>query len=658
MIQTRYKIVSTRLFFVLCLLLLPLVAVLGHPSSAIGQSEPVELRLAATGVDNLPKVTLQLYAIDRAGSRAELRNLPLTVTHGNEVVQNVSVNNEVDVGTYTIILVDTAAGVQELIPAMKEAIAIFVENGYMQEPTDQLAIFQVGASKAEPLLEPTQFLNSVRNFLVDDLPVELGSTALYDSVNDLLDNIDAAKPDPAMATSIVVFSDGTDAVSTSIDRDALIAKAAESDVQIHTVLLENPFLSDSQIQVGGLFLKELSFGTNGISTGLNLEGIEALWRSISSFHFHTIVEYEPNILQAETVPILVSFADFPEIEVGTLIDVPGGSMLIDIPIPLDQNELIISDVTEPLELLIPVEVSWLGNQSEGVTSVQIWQGDQLLADPIDLEQQARYFIPITLDGLSYGTTEIYATASDTRGRRGESAAYTFIVSPGEETVIPELISVESPGVRWTWWLGLISIPLLVIGLGYWLFSQGNTLEIPVNVLDWLNGLSRPKRSRRSRQIERSTLDEYEVQSGAAPPDAFQAVDQYQGYADPAYASSPSQSAAGYGDEQDEIGPETTKYWFEMIQASQGSLRAMPLMAMEHRLGRSPNQADINFPNEPTISRLHASIAKELDAYRLYDEQSTSGTFVNGVPVPEYGTLLIDGDEIQIGEVVLRYHCLS
>jgi predicted component of type VI protein secretion system len=73
-----------------------------------------------------------------------------------------------------------------------------------------------------------------------------------------------------------------------------------------------------------------------------------------------------------------------------------------------------------------------------------------------------------------------------------------------------------------------------------------------------------------------------------------------------------------------------------------------------RLGRSPAQADIAFENDITVSRLHATLHLEGVHYRIFDEHSTSGTWVNEQQVPEYGIQLMDGDEIHLGAVHLRY----
>ena len=55
--------------------------------------------------------------------------------------------------------------------------------------------------------------------------------------------------------------------------------------------------------------------------------------------------------------------------------------------------------------------------------------------------------------------------------------------------------------------------------------------------------------------------------------------------------------------------------------------------------------------EPTISRAHAAIGFEEDAFFVQDLGSTNGTLVNGTR--EQRSRLKDGDEIQMGKLILR-----
>jgi len=66
------------------------------------------------------------------------------------------------------------------------------------------------------------------------------------------------------------------------------------------------------------------------------------------------------------------------------------------------------------------------------------------------------------------------------------------------------------------------------------------------------------------------------------------------------------------------------------------------------LGRSETNT-IVVP-EGTVSRAHAAIRREGDAYLLRDAGSTGGTYVNGEPLAGERTLR-DGDVIGLGTVV-------
>ena len=56
--------------------------------------------------------------------------------------------------------------------------------------------------------------------------------------------------------------------------------------------------------------------------------------------------------------------------------------------------------------------------------------------------------------------------------------------------------------------------------------------------------------------------------------------------------------------------------------------------------------------DKNVSRRHAEIRRRRDAIVLVDLDSTNGTLVNGSPVKE--SPLVDGDEVAVGETVLRY----
>jgi pSer/pThr/pTyr-binding forkhead associated (FHA) protein len=69
------------------------------------------------------------------------------------------------------------------------------------------------------------------------------------------------------------------------------------------------------------------------------------------------------------------------------------------------------------------------------------------------------------------------------------------------------------------------------------------------------------------------------------------------------------------------------------------------------IGREPGNP-IALPLDSTTSRRHAAVAAEAGGFRLRDEGSSNGTFVNGQRIHEH--LLRPGDEIRIGANVFHY----
>ena len=73
------------------------------------------------------------------------------------------------------------------------------------------------------------------------------------------------------------------------------------------------------------------------------------------------------------------------------------------------------------------------------------------------------------------------------------------------------------------------------------------------------------------------------------------------------------------------------------------------------IGRS-NSVDISLPDDRKVSRIHARMEKDGDAWVLVDLSSTNGTFVNGQRIEQ--TKLNSGDEIRIGGTVFLYRAAN
>lgn len=608
------------------------------PQIAIGQGdEPAWIELTGIDTDALPVLSIRLVGARANGRALDYSQTPLEIQHGAETIsqeQFSSIESE-DVGTLTLVLVDTPSGVAGELEAIQEAVLMYAdssgESSFMREPSDSIGIYAVDFSDPKVLLEPTFFRNSVVNWLAEELPVQSGPTALYDSLDSLLGQVDGLKDRPEMVASIVVLTDGTDTVSTRTDQTAVIQKAVDLNVAIHTVHLNN--VSIFSPEQGQDFLRNLSSRTGGFATELNTEGVRQLWDAVSSFSQQTVINYRPTDPVPGNVPISIRLRDFPQIEAFTSAQFPADQLQVEFQLEELFANIVMPDPAQPLELSIPVVVTWLDGRDRSVSTAQVLRNGELAAE-VPVVEEGFSSADMTLTGLSYGPNEIVLAVMDENGNRGNSAPFTLNVAPGDSLIVPADISVGSAGFGWTWLLWLIAILVLLAVVAYWiLFSGAGGRNLQVVDLFKSAFSTEPRRRTRSSANVAQDFDEFR-----SPSASYANNDS----ADETVLSVQAPSAA------------QTSYWLDVIDASETEPNSIPVVGLEQRVGRSPSKADISFDKEQTVSRVHATLAREANSYRLYDEQSTAGTFVNGQRIPEYGLLLSDGDEIQMGALVLRY----
>lgn len=92
-------------------------------------------------------------------------------------------------------------------------------------------------------------------------------------------------------------------------------------------------------------------------------------------------------------------------------------------------------------------------------------------------------------------------------------------------------------------------------------------------------------------------------------------------------------------------------WFVTIEKGPREVRGVsqPIMG-PIVIGRSPS-SDMVIP-EQVVSATHARLSLSGNAPVVEDMRSTNGTFVNGAKI-DAPVMLSDGDEIQIGDAIMR-----
>lgn len=578
--------------------MVPLAVAQAQTTTAAGR-----LVITAVEADTLPHITLRAYGLRADGAAIDLSRESVSINHGDQTIAQVQVVEQSEVGTLTIFLVDTPVGTEPALPAIQAAIEQYASAPYMKEagsqPVDYVAIYQVEATQPAPLLPPSEYYNSVRNLFVDPLPIEAGPTALVDSLVSLLNNLESIRPNPAQFTTIVLLSDGTDVVSTQFTPDDVVRRAAELGVPIHTILLDNTAFGSSVR--GAEFMAQIATSTGGMASRLSQPAsFPAIWERITPFRNQTVLRYTPTLAGGD-FPILLSLTAEPVIQAGARVTIPATAVYASLDVPAESQTITLPDVLEPVTLRFPATVSWVDGTARNITQAQLLVNGQIGQEiaPADIAS-----FEATMGNLVFGANRLQLAITDELAQRAVSPPLTLTVVQGEAAVIPELLQPSSQFLGgWGVYLLACLLFLLVVGGAGLAWRRG-----------WL--AVRPRRA----QV---TITGGTGPNGDAPTGTFHAVRQ-------------------------------PTFLLEVLACQTVLPATMPLTAVEVRLGRAAAHADLIFAADPTVSRLHATMVREGNSYRLFDEQSTSGTFVNGQPAPSYGALLIDGDEVHLGEVHLRF----
>lgn len=588
-------------------ILLGLLAI--RPASAQDAGQLGRLFITGADTEMFPSVELQVYGMDGQGNPLDLPSQRFFLTHGGEAADIVTYEGTRPVGTLTVFLIDAPSGIQAELGAIESAIRQYAGPATMLEQTDAVAVYQIGPDGPRQLLPPSRFHNEVAN-LVDtsDIVPEDGLTALIDSTLAMLDQIEGLKPDPAMAASLVLISDGTDAVSTAEPGEVLV-RASNLGIPVHTIRVNNPDLIQAGQELGRQYLADVAGGSRGLAAELtNPDELAAIWNRIASFRNQGLLRYTVTNPEPGSIPVELSIVDNPDLRASTEVEVPAAAPNVTLNIPFESRSLTLPTIEDPVTLRLSATVTWLDGEEREIVDAGLLSNSVRVFDipPGQLDD-----FTVELQNLFVGENRLEVTVTDSQGMQAASGPVLISVAEGER-VVPEALQPQgSPG--WVTWLLIILGLLLLAGLllVLWRRSRGRS--------------SRRSRRRAAKSPADMGLEEY---NSVGIPDAKLATSQ----------------------------PFVMAH-LDVLESQTFMPEEINLGDDEVKFGRSPSQVDVAFRDDITVSRYHAVFRLEGTHYRLYDAGSTSGTFVNEQPVPEYGTQLRDGDIINLGAVRLRYRQL-
>ncbi len=551
-----------------------------------------------------PSIEVQAYGVAADGVALPLSVNNVRVEHNGRAAAVQSATPQA-VGTLTVFLVDVPPGVAGQIEAIQNAILQFASEATMREGVDYIAVYSIGVTDPQELLAPTPFHNSVRNLFANPLPPETGATALIDSTMAMLDRMPELKPRPDMVESLVVLSDGTDAVSTRYTANDVAPRAASLGIPIHTIWLRNANLQQVSHDIGQNYLRSIAAGSRGLATSLESSGeVAAIWSRIAQFRDQYRLRYVADNLSGGQATVTVTLVENPEARAQTTVEVSNSMPSIVIELPLESRVLTLPNLDDVVTLRLQTAVSWLDGVDRRVEAAQLVVNGMVVQD-IPVNTLGSFTARV--NNFTFGENSLQVAILDEQGIPVSSPPVVLTVQEGRRD-IPDELAASSVGRTLFTLFGVALLLAVGAGIVFLLYRQGVFSRLAA-------GAGQRGRGKRG--------------------------------------ASRGETAVSPGQEPIVTSSEPIAY-LEILESVTRMPDYVALTTSVVRLGRSPAQSDIAFENDITVSRLHATLHLEGVHYRIFDERSTSGTWVNEQQAPEYGIQLMDGDEIHLGAVHLRY----
>jgi hypothetical protein len=645
--MSKYESLLTHISLILILLSLIVVA-----GGAQAQAQVHEVVIPTDGVDStgFPSITVRAVVSDDTRSRvAGLSEGDFTLKEdGREVPFTLS---ETDVGVQVVFILDASLSVRQAgasgytrLEEGKQVIYDFATN-VMSEGLDQVAVLAPASTttiqRVAPLPDDPADFTSFRNTVHDgtylyELPNDIAATPLNDMVSRALDML--AGSDAGMHRAVVVISDGVDVISDRQVAD-IVNHANQFNIPIYTVIFgpNNNWGGAAESN-----MKRLSLDTFGdhfqlAATGRKPEpieeviaqAVEPLYKKLASQRAQYLLTYQSGIFSPGSHEVAIEVSN-KSTKRGISLNIKPPDISIVQPTAGDTITRSADDPNLPLEEIEPraQTVSFEVSFSDGFQ--RQLQSVELLVDGVavlDTCTPPCNEIVWNISQLGAGSHSIRIRVEDQQGLSAESREVPISVVINVPTPIPT--AVPTPLVP-----AVVTTPVAsceetysgiqrIMRCSPELFAIGALVVAVVALVLVVIVIRRPPQAVATvaRKVKDATI-----------------------------AFFPSQMPPMPGGE--------IKATLEVIEGDDSYTLPIELRADSTRLGRDEDLVQVAFQNR-SVSRLHARIAIERgrqgdERFVLYDEGSTSGSYVNFQPVGINGQTLQEGDIIHLGSLQLRF----
>lgn len=646
---------------IVLLAMLGLVASPFQPASAQATPPPT-VRITRIDSSGFPDVSVYLVADNLAG---DLRSLTATLQQDSAPIVDVQDKGMVVAGVQVALVLDASTTI--LRPGMTgdprhletgKAARRLVQRGLLSAEHDWLTSIAFGTDKQIATLKSwSQDHQGVADSLYTYKPESIGVTPLYDLLFFALKLFDDSALPPGQERAIIVFSDGVDVVSTTGLVDA-VKLAADKHVRIYPVMV-GPETAQTRKN-----LEYLSTITGGQYFHLSsVENLDGLWDQIARARSQRVLSYRSSEARPRTATVTLhlpdgrQLSDTHEIPAVTLapvevaITAPPAGVRIERKSPTFEMPL---EQVDPKALEVRLAFNWPDGRPRALRQLMVQVGGQT---EVRTGSAINEPVIISIAALDSGPQTIQATAVDEVGLEGKAAPLPIqiaVIRPPAPTVTPDATLVAQAAGAAT--VAAQATEQIAIANAT-VVAQATTVVDITNQIDDLRILAQ--------NLGLATIGSaafgvimlgfaiYVVSNKDRRRQATQIIT-----GTIAAATEPFRPRGRGRGRNGRDGPRV-----QLVLVDDGGAPGMPptipLARTGLRLGRDPAVVDQPL-NDRRISRLHCRIVEDgpSGGYRIFDEGSASGTYVNDDEVGHNGQPLNPDDIISIGPVTYRFEIVG
>lgn len=617
---------------------------LAWPSFVVvaAQTPPPRLQISKIDTSQFPEIGFQLVYLD-AENRVILDLDDLELLENGRSVSEFAVE-PVDVGTELIVVIDANTSIEQLDEAggltrrekVRDSLVRYANLFMDPMQVDSVSIIVPEGDGGRfldtaALTFPNEVINAINFYETGDL----FEPDLNGLMNMALEHA-AATRDEGRFQAILLFSDAIN-ISERLDFDSLVASAQDDQVAIYGAILGSRADAEEIEQ-----MSRLTEPTGGAYVHMpNPVRADELFERIQQRANEARISYRSSIDSGGEHVLSAGIAGFQaEESFELMVEPPAVQMAVDNSRPIRraaaEPDIPIEEI-EPTQQPLVAEVAWPDEHPRILESaILLVNGQEMPVQNTILGDDGLLTFDWDIRFLDEGTYDLQVQVTDELGLQSTSEPLPLTIeidriepnptAPPPTSPPPEPTSAPAPGI------GNISFSVVAIG--------GGALILLLFLVLSVTGIVLFRRRRREGEPEPTTPSQPDATAGPAvvqPPPGTQF--------DPGvtYALPPEFAAAG------NVGA-----LLEALENAPEHPKMIPIAGNNVALGRDAKRVQIAFQDK-SVSRLHARILVNQGMYRIYDEGSSSGTYVNYKRIGLSPQILGDKDIVHLGRVQLRFH---